>query len=83
MAAAKGILQEDFLLITKEVEQLANRLVGQPMLFEIIQFIQEKLSSFNNLPKSFICSICIDSFEKPTDAFNLQCYHYFHIPWYL
>lgn len=76
---AKGITDEDLKSIKKEVETLANNIQGEPMLFEIIQFIKDKLSEFGNLPTTYKCSICLNSFEESINTYNLHCYHYFHI----
>lgn len=78
-SAAKGMTDDDFRSIQQEVVTLARSIKGEPMLFEIIQFVKDKLSDFGNLPETFVCAICLCCFEQSAEAYNLQCYHYFHI----
>lgn len=79
-AEAKGITDENIINIRRGVQELAQSIVGEPMIFEIIQFCKDKLSDLGQLPQSYNCSICLNGFQNTNDtAYNLECYHYFHI----
>lgn len=75
----KGMTDDNFNCIQKEVNELAKNIRGEPMLFEIIQFIKDKLSDIGSLPETYKCSICLDNFDGTANTYNLKCYHYFHI----
>lgn len=77
-SAAKGMTDDFLKNIQTGVKDLAENIKGEPMIFEIIQFIKEKLSDLGSLPENYVCSICLSGFEQQTDIYYLQCYHYFH-----
>jgi protein-arginine kinase activator protein McsA len=76
----RGIPDEDINLFHREIIQLAEKSRGDQMLYEIIQFMKEKLDNYNNIPKLLNCSICLEDFNSTTaiKITNLDCYHYFH-----
>ncbi|CAH2048763.1 unnamed protein product, partial [Iphiclides podalirius] len=59
--------------------QIKNKLIdclGQPVVFELIELIREKLTE-RNLP-SGQCVICLFSFVNGDVFIKTECYHHFH-----
>ncbi|GLV45063.1 uncharacterized protein CBL_14364 [Carabus blaptoides fortunei] len=50
--------------------------IGQPVIFELIELIRERLTE-SNLP-SCQCAVCLYDFQHGDQFTKTQCYHYFH-----
>jgi len=69
---------EDSLLVTimNDVNEKCDQNLGQPVIFEIIEVIKERLTA-SNMP-CCPCCICLYGFRQGDHFTKTDCYHYFH-----
>lgn len=62
--------------INMVVKEKCTECIGQPVVFELIELIRERLTE-SNLP-SCQCAVCLYDFQHGDQFTKTQCYHYFH-----
>ena len=61
--------------LDRVIQRETTDLVGEAMVFQIIETIKEGLSGL--LPAEQ-CSICLLDFTAPAGIVRTECFHYFH-----
>ncbi|KAL1140869.1 hypothetical protein AAG570_000797 [Ranatra chinensis] len=62
--------------IQAEANDKCKQNLGQPVIFEIIEIVKERLTA-SNVP-CCQCCICLYGFRQADHFTKTQCYHYFH-----
>ncbi|KAK6625488.1 hypothetical protein RUM43_005786 [Polyplax serrata] len=72
----RGLDDSVLKIMKKDIETKMENLIGEPVVFEIIEVVRERLTE-SNLP-SCHCVICLYGFSESDQFIKTQCYHYFH-----
>ncbi|XP_014272013.1 E3 ubiquitin-protein ligase RNF25 [Halyomorpha halys] len=76
LANPRGLDESLLKIIQKEVSAKCTENLGQPVLFDILEIVKERLTA-SNIP-SVPCCICLYGFREGDQFTKTDCYHYFH-----
>lgn len=76
LSSPRGLDESLLKTIQKEVADKCAESLGQPVIFEIIEIVKERLTA-SNMP-SVPCCICLYGFREGDQFTKTHCYHYFH-----
>ncbi|XP_008203194.1 E3 ubiquitin-protein ligase RNF25 isoform X1 [Nasonia vitripennis] len=72
----RGLDEETVKQIQSDADAKCKDIVGQPMMFELIELVREHLTR-SNLPTGQ-CAVCLYGFREGDEFTKTECYHHFH-----
>lgn len=72
----RGLDENTIKEIQQDLNSKCQELIGQPVVFELIEIIKEHLTK-SNLPTGQ-CVICLYGFREQDQFVKTECFHYFH-----